>query len=190
MVAPSAVTGAKIWGSTAGAPADTSDSVGGTYEHPVVDTGMHSSSDSDSWLSSPWVGRGGVGDEEYESDSSLPGSLPLGQVTPEESQSGSDSSFVGDSLVEAAAMVATTTGSSGGRRYHTRQVAREARGLRPIGAAANEDGGSYYGADEGDSNEEELGVDSSVGGGDWGHLFGSSGESDVNEEGAGSQNQS
>ena len=163
---------------------------GGTYEHPVVDTGMHSSSDSDSWLSSPWVGRGGVGDEEYESDSSLPGSLPLGQVTPEESQSGSDSSFVGDSLVEAAAMVATTTGSSGGRRYHTRQVAREARGLRPIGAAANEDGGSYYGADEGDSNEEELGVDSSVGGGDWGHLFGSSGESDVNEEGAGSQNQS
>ena len=131
-----------------------------------------------------------VGKEEIESDSSLPGSLPLGQVTPEESQSGSDSSFVGDSLVEAAAMVATTTGSSGGRRYHTRQVAREARGLRPIGAAANEDGGSYYGADEGDSNEEELGVDSSVGGGEWGHLFGSSGESDVNEEGAGSQNQS
>ena len=35
-----------------------------------------------------------------------------------------------------------------------------------------------------------MGVDSSVGGGDWGHLFGSSGESDVNEEGAGSQNQS
>ena len=144
---------------------------------------MHSSSDSDSWLSSPWVGRGGVGDEEYESDSSLPGSLPLGQVTPEESQSGSDSSFVGDSLVEAAAMVATTTVvCGGGRRYHTRQVAREA-GLRPIGAAANEDGGSYYGADEGASNEEELGVDSSVGGGEWGHLFGSSGESDVNEEG-------
>ena len=58
----------------------------------------------------------------------------------------------------------------------TRQVAREARGLRPIGAAANEDGVNYYGADEGDSNEEELGGDSS--------------ESDVNEEGAGSQNQS
>ena len=35
-----------------------------------------------------------------------------------------------------------------------------------------------------------MGVDSSVGGGDWGHIFGSSGESDVNEEGAGSQNQS
>ena len=108
---------------------------------------MHSSSDSDSWLSSPWVGRGGVGDEEYESDGSLPGSLPLGQVTPEEeSQSGSDSSFVGDSLVEAAAMVATTTGCGGGRRYHTRQVAREERGLRAI-ATAEDDGVNYYGAD-------------------------------------------
>ena len=149
-----------------GAPADTSDSVGARTNTqwwtlactppPTVIAGCPRS---------PWVGRGGAGEEEIESDSSLPGSLPLGQVTPEESQSGSDSSFVGDSLVEAAAMVATTTGSGGGRRYHTRQVAREARGLRPIGAAANEDGVSYYGADEGDSNEGELGGDSSVGGG-------------------------
>ena len=51
-------------------------------------------------------------------------------------------------------------------------------------------GMNYFGVDEGESNEEELGGGSSVGWEDWGYLFGSSGESNVNVGGAGSQNQS
>ena len=76
---------------------------GGTYDQPVVDTGMHSSSDSDSWINPQWVGMGGVDRDDNESDISSPG-ITLGQESPEESKSDSDSSFVGDSLAEAAEM--------------------------------------------------------------------------------------
>ena len=50
------------------------------------------------------MGTGGADRDDNESDISSPGSLPLGQVSPEESKSDSDSSFVGDSLAEAAEM--------------------------------------------------------------------------------------
>ena len=65
------------------------------------------------------------------------------QVSPEESKSDSDSSFVGDSLAEAAEMAANRTGRGEGRRYHTRQVTREAQWQRAA-AAAEDDGENYY----------------------------------------------
>ena len=113
---------------------------GGTCEHPVVDTGMHSSSDSDSWLTSPWVGRKGVEAEENESDISLPG---------RESPSGAgylrgEPVGLGQQLCGGFAFRSGRHGSHhdgewrGQAVSHQAQVAREARGLRPIGAAANE----------------------------------------------------
>ena len=88
---------------------------------------MHSSSDSESWMNPQWVGRCGVDGVDSESDISSQGSLTLGQASPEESTSGSDSSFVGESLAEAAEMAANSTVGGEGRRYHTRQVTWEAR---------------------------------------------------------------
>ena len=107
---------------------------------------MHSSSDSDSWMNPQWVGMGGADRDDNESDISSPGSLPLGQVSPEESKSDSDSSFVGDSLAEAAEMAANRTGRGEGRRCHTRQVTLEEKWQRAA-AAAVEDGVRtiYYG---------------------------------------------
>ena len=67
---------------------------------------------------------------ENESDISSQRSLPLGQASPEENLSGSDSSFVGESQAEAAAMATNSTVCGGGRQYHTKQVTREARRLR------------------------------------------------------------
>lgn len=53
---------------------------------------------------------------------------PTGAGNPTDvSSSGSDSSFVGEPLAEAATMVATAA-TSGGRRYHTRQATSEQRG--------------------------------------------------------------
>ena len=90
------------------------------------------------------MGRGGVEEVDNESDISSQGSLPLGQASPEESSSGIDSSFVGESLAEAAALAAISTVGGGGRRYHPRQVTRETRRLRARAAADNDDGGNYY----------------------------------------------
>ena len=78
-------------------------------------------------MNTPWVGMGGVDRDDSESDISSPGSLMLGHVSSEESKSDSDSSFVGESLAEAAEMAANRTGRGEGRRYHTRQVTREAQ---------------------------------------------------------------
>ena len=97
------------------------------YDQPVLDTGMHSSSHSDNWMYLPWVGTGGVARDDSDSDISAPGSLTLGQVSSEESKSDSDSSFVGESLAEAAEMAANRTGRGEGRRYHTRQATRDAQ---------------------------------------------------------------
>ena len=57
-------------------------------------------------MNSPWVGRGGV--KEVENAQQQQGSPPLGQASPEERRLGSDSSFVGESLAEAAEMAANT----------------------------------------------------------------------------------
>ena len=114
---------------------------------------------------------GGVDRVDDESDISSQGSLPLGQASPEESTSGSDSSCVGESLAEAAEMAAnSSTVGGGGRRYHTRQVTREAWWLRAI-AAAEDNGENYFGAGEGDSHEEEKGGGPSEGWMDVEYLF-------------------
>ena len=82
----------------------------------MVDTnGMHTFLlqtvvSGESWMNPPWVGRGGV-EEEVNNEcatitSSQGGRLPLGQASPVESSSGSDSSFGGESLAETAVIMA------------------------------------------------------------------------------------
>ena len=126
---------------------------------------------------------GGADRDDNESDISSPGSLPLGQVSPEESKSDSDSSFVRDSLAEAAEMAANRTSRGEGRRYHTRQVTREEKWQRAA-AAAEDDGENYYWSEEGDRHGEERGGGPSM---DVEYLFGSSSESDDGAEGVDSE---
>ena len=159
---------------------------GGIYDQPVVDTGMHSSSDSDNWMNPPRVGMGGGDRNDSESVISSPGSLTLGQVSSKESKSDSDSSFVGESLAEAAEMAANRTGRGEDRRYHTRQVTREAQ-WQQAAAAAVDDGENCYGSEEGDRHEKERGGGLSEGYMDVEHLFGSSSESDDGAEGVDSE---
>ena len=96
--------------------------------------------------------RGGIEELDNDSDISSQGSLLLGQASPVKSSSGSDSSFVGESRAKAAEMAANSTVGGGGRRYHTKQVTREATRVRAR-------------ADEGDNHEEEMGGGPSEGGG-------------------------
>ena len=82
---------------------------------------------------------------------------------------------MGESLAEAAEMAANRTGRGEGRRYHTRQVTREAQWQRGA-AAAVDDGVNYYGSEEGGRHEEERGGGLSEG-------FMDSSESDDGAEG-------
>ena len=83
-------------------------------------------------------------------------------------------------------MAVKRTGRGEGRRYHTRQVTREAQWQRAA-AAEEDDGENYYGSEEGARHEEERGGGPSEGSMDVEHHFGSSSEIDDGAEGVDSE---